>query len=136
MKINQVTPSNTTVNISKPAFTGRIITKGKWTKNLKDAFFNSKAIQDLASGEKDVIGRLKYKSAPSNDYNHTWGEPLFKLSLEMKNPHPTLVEKVKSFLGLSRKVINEFYHSEDSLAKKINEMSKEFCEHRMTKNLK
>ncbi len=136
MKIRQITPTNTKNNNNKYTFTGRIITKGPWTETLKDAFFNSKAIHDLASGEKDVIGRLKRKSAPSKDYNHTWGEPLFKLSLEMKSQHPTLIEKVKSILGLSRKVINEFYHSEDSLAKKMGEMSKEFCEHRMTKNLK
>ena len=115
MKINQFTSSNLTIATKQPAFNGRIITKGPWTKTLKDAFLNSKGINDLASGEKDVIGRLKYKSAPMYDYNHMWGETVFKLSLEMKSPKSSLKERVKSMLGLSRKVINRYYHSEDGM---------------------
>lgn len=136
MKINQFTSSNLTATTKQPAFNGRIITKGPWTKTLKDAFLNSKGINDLASGEKDVIGRLKYKSAPMDDYNHMWGETVFKLSLEMKSQKPSLKERIKSLLGLSRKVVNEYYHSEKSLAERIGNMSKEFIEHRMSCNLK
>lgn len=113
MKINQLTSATPHVSAAnQQAFTGRIIVKGKWTEELKDAFFKSPAINELASGNKDVIGRLISKSAPSDDYNHTWGEPLFKLSLEMKSPKSSLKERVKSMLGLSRKVINRYYHSE------------------------
>lgn len=136
MKVAQINTSNLQNNRGCGTFTGRLITKGAWTKDLKDAFFSSKAMNDLASGEKDVIGRLKYKNAPLNDCNHMCGEHLYKLSIEMRSPNPSLKERIKSVLGLSRKIINRNYHSEKSLAEKMQDMSQDFCIHRMKQNLR
>ena len=136
MKINEITTPNYTNKAQQQSFSGRVITKGPWTESLKNAFLNSKAINELASGEKDVIGRLKFRPASMDDYNHVYGEPVFKLSLEMKSQKPSLKERIKSVLGLSRKVINRYYHSEKSLAEKIQDMSQGFCIHRMKQNLR
>lgn len=137
MKINQLTSATPHVSAAnQQAFTGRIIVKGKWTEELKDAFFKSPAINELASGNKDVIGRLVSKTAKKNDYNHTWGETLFKLSLEMKSPKPSLKERAKSMLGLSRKIINKYYHSEYSMSSIITNLTKKCIDERMARNLK
>lgn len=134
MKIEKFTSATPTSNkTNSPAFNGKVIAKGLWTKNLKDAFLNSKGINELASGDKDVIGRLIHKTASKDDYNHMWGESVFKLSLEMKNNKPSLTERIKSILGISKKTINRYYHRESSLAEKISCMSKEFLENRMAK---
>ncbi len=134
MKINQFTSINPKVNTTNnPAFSGKVITKGPWTDKLKDAFLNSKGINELASGDKDVIGRLICKAASKDDYNHMWGEPVFKLSIEMQNSKPSLTERIKSMLRISRQTVNKYYHKESSLAEKISSMSKEFLESCMNK---
>lgn len=137
MRINQFTSTTPSINDNNnyPAFTGRVIVKGKWPKELKDAFFKSPAINELASGDKDVIGRLVYKQAKKSDFNHIWGEPLFKLSLEMRSPKPSLKEKVKSMLGLSRKVINKYYHSESSMSGIIPILTKKCIDERMARKI-
>lgn len=138
MRINQFTSATPNLhnNNNYPAFSGRVIAKGKWTKELKDAFLSSPAIKELASGNKDVIGRLISTTAKKNDYNHTWGEPLFKLSLEMRSSKPSLKEKMQSMLGISRKVINRYFHSEDSMSGIITNLTKKGIDERMAKNLK
>lgn len=86
-----------------------------WTPTLHKAFINSKAVKDLASGEKNVVGRLKTTCAGPRDFNHYDGETLYKLSVELKDPNAPFFEKVKSFLGLNRHCINQYSHSEKSL---------------------
>ena len=119
MKINSIntyTPINTNQN-NTPSFNGKIIVKGKqWNDALLEAFEKSEGIKQLASGEKDVIGRLKTKYASERDYNHFSGQTLYKLNVEMRSPKPSFKEKVKSFFGISQKTyLTRHYHSEVGL---------------------
>ena len=118
MKVNSINTYPAQSNNNTPAFNGRIITKGvDWTPRLKKAFQNSKAVKDLASGEKDVIGRLKTSFANYDDVNHYPDEELFRLSIEMKDPKASFMEKVKSFLGLNKRYVNTHSHSEGGMVR-------------------
>ena len=137
MKINCVngyTPSNNPVN-NKPSFEGHIILKGKnWNNYLADAFCDSYAIKHLAKGDKDIIARVKKTSAPKDDVNHMPGETIYKFNVAMKNPHPSFKEKLKSLFRMDRRDLNESYHSESSLAQRIEYADPEFLlKHRINK---
>ena len=118
--INTITPMN---NYNSPSFNGRILVKGSdWTPELRHAFMKSKGIHTLARGKDDVIGRLKTYWADDYDMNHCSGETLYKLSIELRKPNASLLEKTKSFLGLNSHCINRHKHSERSLSKIIHDL--------------
>lgn len=113
------------INSISPNFNGKIITKGKITPYLQDEILNNKELQKLASGEKDILVRIKNKKERNYHVNHAKGEMLYRLSVESKKQNETLADKVKSFLGLTTKVnLSKAYHSEVSTAsiikKRIN----------------
>ena len=113
------------INSTSPNFNGKIITKGKITPYLQDEILNNKELQKLASGEKDILVRIKNKKERNYHVNHAKGEMLYRLSVESKKQNETLADKVKSFLGLTTKVnLSKAYHSEVSTAsiikKRIN----------------
>lgn len=113
------------INSTSPNFNGKIITKGKITPYLQDEILNNKELQKLASGEKDILVRIKNKKERKYHANHAKGEMLYRLSVEPKKQNETLVDKVKSYLGLTTKInLSKAYHSEDStvsiIEKRIN----------------
>lgn len=121
MKVNSINTYPTQSNNNTPVFNGKIITKGPdWTPRLKEAFQNSKAVKNLASGKKDVVGRLRISFANYNDVNHYPDEELFRLSIEMKDPKASIKEKVKSFLGLNKHYVNNHFHSESGIVSFLN----------------
>lgn len=101
------------INNNQTNFNGKIITKGHWTNYLENAFVNNPEVKKMASGDKNIIGKMSLRYASRGHSQHFAGEELFKLSISSEKENPTFVEKVKSFFGLSPKVnISEHYHSE------------------------
>ena len=91
-------------------------------------------IRDRAKGDKDIIARVKKISAPKDDVNHMPGEPIYKFNVAMKNPHPSFKEKLKSLFRMDRRDLNKHYHSESSLAQRIEYADPEFLlKHRINK---
>lgn len=110
---------NSTIN-NKTNFNGNIITRGKWTPALKEAFINNKEVKKLASGKHDIIGKMSKQKTNAYDVNHNQGESLYKLTLEATS---SISDKIKSFLGLNKKSVKimQSYHSEDSTSKIMNQ---------------
>ena len=102
-----VTPIN-----NQPSFNSKIITKGKWPKVLRNAVQESEAFKNLAKGEYDIYTSLSTKTALAHDFNHTFGEDLYKLKISAKKSEPKFIDKVKNCFGLNpRCTVNKNYHS-------------------------
>lgn len=101
------------INNNQTNFNGKIITKGHWTNYLENAFVNNPEVKKMASGDKNIIGKMSHRYASRKSFEHFKGEELFKLSISTEKENPTFMDKVKSFLRLSPKVnLSKHYHSE------------------------
>lgn len=101
------------INNTQTNFNGKIITKGHWTTYLENAFTNNSEVKKMASGDKNIIGKMSRKHATRGNCQHYEGQELFKLSILSEKENPTFWEKVKSFFGFSPKVnLSKHYHSE------------------------
>lgn len=101
------------INNNQTNFNGKILTKGHWTNYLENAFVNNPEVKKMASGDKNIIGKMSHRYASGKHYEHFKGEELFKLSITTEKENPTFMDKVKSFFGFSPKVnLSEHYHSE------------------------
>ena len=100
----------TPINNSQTNFSGRIITKGKWTPDLKKAFLENEEVAKLASGEHNIIGRMSRKKA-GQDLHHAPSQIVYRLELEALNENASIFNRIKSFLGLGKtvKVSNGFH---------------------------
>ena len=97
-------------------YKGNIITKGKWTKPLAEAFKTNTEIKKLASGSYDVIGNMKTSKSHPFDVNHMQDESLYQLSISARKENPSILDKIKSFLGLLPNVqITRNHHGEDKM---------------------
>lgn len=120
-----ISPINSTP-VSAVAFNGKILTKGYWPQSLSDAFYSSEGIKALASDDKIIIGSLSTTSAKFNDFQHTMGETLYKLKLDVRSEKPSLLEKIKNLTGFSKHKINEHYHSEGGMYTLLRAWDKDF----------
>ena len=101
------------INNSRPNFNGKIITKGPWTKELKDAFLQNEEIKKVAAGKYNIIGHLSKKKADFTDFGHSKGETVYKLQIEAMSESPSLLERAKSLLGFTNVAeLSNNYHSE------------------------
>ena len=99
-------------------YTGKIITKGKWTQTLAQAFTDNPEVKKLASGKYDIIGKMTAVKTHPYDVNHLLDESLYSLSISAKKENPSLLDRVKSFLGLQPKAnITINHHGEDKMLK-------------------
>ena len=89
------------INNSNPNFNGRIITKGPWPKYLKNVFTENPEMKKLASGNSDIVGKLKTKcSIFSYEGKSFTGGYIYKIEIYAKKEKPTLKDKIMKFLGL------------------------------------
>lgn len=103
------------INDANPNFNGKILTKGKASQYLKNEILNNTELKKLASGENDVLVKIKNRKEKYHHINHEKGETLYQLSVEFRKEKPSLLEKFKSFLGLVPQVkITKNFHSEDT----------------------
>lgn len=101
------------INNSQPNFNGKVITKGKWTASLKKSFLENEEIKKAASGKYDIIGHMSRKKASLLPKVFSNCEPIYKLQIEARPESPTILERVKSFLGLVNVAeVSKNHHSE------------------------
>lgn len=135
MKVNNISLIATN-SYNTPSFNGQILTKGKnWTPKLRDAFVNANAIKDLAKGEEDVIGKLQTYKAKKYDLNHFCGETLYKLSIELRKPKTSLLQKIEGLCGLYSCCINRHKHSEQGLKNIIENLDVQSLRKFLEKNI-
>lgn len=104
------------INNNNMNFQGKIITKGTWTKELKETFLNNSEVKQLASGKKDIIALMKFKRAPKNDVMHFTRQPLYSLTLMSRPENPSFWDKIKTFFNLLPKIdVTYNYHGEASM---------------------
>ena len=106
----------TTINNNNTNFNGKLITKGKASEYLKNEILKNTELKKLASGENDILVKVKNKKETGYHVNHAKGDTLYQLSIEARKEKPSLVDKIKSFLELVPQVkISKNFHSEDTL---------------------
>ena len=112
----------TAINNTNTNFNGKILTQGKASQYLKNEILNNTELKKLASGENDIIVKIKNKKENGYHVNHAKGETLYQLSIEARKEKPSLVDKVKSFLNIvPHAKISQNYHSEDTLVTLMKE---------------
>ena len=117
------------INSTNPNFNGRILTRGRWSEELKKSFLENPEVNKFAQEAKyDIIGKMSSKRAKKHDFNHYYGEQLFKLTLMAQKENPTFIDKVKALFGLLPKAkITHNYHCESSMellmSKRLNATS-------------
>lgn len=115
-------------SVQSQTFTGKIITKGKWPENLKKSFVESETLNRFVNEtNQDVVGRIKRKKAPAGDFNHTIGEPLFKINLNIRKPNESFIDRIKELLKLkSGCSLTKKYHSnfgtEDLMERRLSKI--------------
>ena len=113
------------INSNNTNFKGKVIIKGTWTQELKDAILNNAEVKQLAAGKKDIIAHMKSKRAPKKDMWHYPKQPLYSLSLMSRSEEPSFWEKVKTFFNVLPKInVTRAYHSETGMLSIINQRIK------------
>ncbi len=131
MNITPIQMTNT--NASNQAFTGRIAVKGHWPQRLEKAFLNSDGIKQLADEGYNVTGSLSHRIAKDTDQVHAYRENLYKLKLNVQKENPTILDRIKSLVGLSTHKINNNHHSANTIEEMLNQVSANFYHERMGK---
>ena len=104
---------------------GRILTKGKWSLTLAEAFKENPEVKKLADGEYNIIGKMQTRTSHPLDINHLQDEPLYRLSLTCRREQPSIMDRVKSFLRIGKTVkITRNYHDEDEMLNIIDKRIK------------
>lgn len=106
------------INNATPNFNGKLITKGAYTKNLKQLIIENQTLNSIVkNSDYDVVAKMSSKKASTRDLSHIPGEELFQLSIYTYKS--TFFNKLKSKLGLLSKVseqkITQSYHKEKSM---------------------
>ena len=111
MNIAPINNANTNTN-----FSGKVITKGSWYNYMKEAFIQNPELKELAKGDYNIIGNMSSKKATSFSKKHYQGQALFKLKITAEKENPTLMDKIKYFLGLNKSYkVTRNYHSENTV---------------------
>ena len=113
-----ILPTNN--NSQPPSFAGQLILNGKYNKAFDKALRSNSEISKLVSGEKDIVAKISSRKAKHYTLNHFKGETLYKLAFEARSANPTILDKIKSYVGLFPKVnLSTHYHSEDTIVDMI-----------------
>ena len=121
-------------NNQTPNFNGKLLTKGKWTPELKSLFLNNETLNDIAKNSKyNIVGVMSSCVAGKADIYHDFGEKLYKLTLVATKENPSFKEKIKNLFsvasGSKKKAITKCYHKEISMLDIMSErLSKDKCE--------
>ena len=105
MKISQV-------NYNTPTFNGKILTKGKWPVELKQAFEENQGLfSEFADQGYDVVARLSKSRASKNSFNFTKGDLLYKIKLSFLKEN-SIISKILDFLHLLPRLgFTKHFHS-------------------------
>ena len=100
------------INSVDSNFKGKIITRGCWTRHMNSVFKDNPEVIKLASGEYNIIGRMRSIKATEDDFYHHKNEKLYKVSIVAMPEKSTILDNIKYLFGLLPKVsLTEDYHS-------------------------